>query len=131
VSVRGKLLGETPLVRNDLDELKGELVVSKTGFEPYKQKVELVAGKTVEITQTLKAAAKLGSLRILFKGQGWADVYYKGTSLGQAPNREPFRVPVGKQTFMLVNTGHKPSLKWTVTCDVSESELKDCTTALP
>ncbi|HEY5922821.1 MAG TPA: PEGA domain-containing protein, partial [Kofleriaceae bacterium] len=131
VSLKGKLLGETPLDRNDLAATKGELVISKPGFEPFKQKIELVAGKTVEITQTLKAGAKYGTLHIRFKGAGWAEVYYKGTPLGRAPNRDAFRVPIGKQTLQLVNTGKTPHLKWTVTCEVSEGETKTCTTALP
>jgi hypothetical protein len=128
VSLRGKLLGETPLVRNDLDELKGELVISKTGFEPYKQKVELAAGKTVEITQALKAATKYGELKLLVPN-GWGDVYYNGKMIGRAPGI--LRAPVGKVAFRLVNTGSKPSIKWDVTCEVSESEQKTCTTKMP
>ncbi|HEY5949686.1 MAG TPA: serine/threonine-protein kinase [Kofleriaceae bacterium] len=130
VTLKGKLLGETPLVRNDLEATNGELVITKAGFEPYKQKVELVAGKTIEVLQTLKASAKVGTISLLFKGGGWGDVYYKGTLLGRAPSRN-LRAPVGKQTFQLVNTGHTPSIKWTVTCDVSETETKVCTTQLP
>jgi serine/threonine protein kinase len=131
VSLRGNVLGETPLVRNDLDPMKAELVLTKPGYEPYKQKVQLEAGKQVQINQTLKQAQKLGSLKIIFTGGGWADVYYKGAPLGQAPNREPFRVPVGKQTFQLVNTGKTPSIKWALTCEVSEMEMATCTTQLP
>ncbi|HEY5920340.1 MAG TPA: serine/threonine-protein kinase [Kofleriaceae bacterium] len=130
VSLKGKLLGETPLDRNDLAATKGELVISKPGFEPYKQKIELVAGKTVEITQTLRAGAKYGTLRILFKGGGWGDAYFKGTSLGRAP-RDLLRVPIGVQTIQLVNTGKEPHKKWTVKCEVSETETKTCMTALP
>ena len=131
VTLRGTLLGETPLVRNDLDPMRAELVVTKPGFEPYRQKVQLLAGKTVEVTQTLKPGQKMGSLNIRFKGGGWGDVYYKGTLLGRAPTREPLRAPIGKQTFSLVNTGKQPSIKWTVTCDVNERETTICTTQLP
>jgi serine/threonine protein kinase len=130
VSFKGKLLGETPLVRNDLDAGKGELVIAKAGFETIKQRVELVAGKTVEIAQTLKAGPKYGTIQILFPKGGWADAYFKGTRLGQAP-RDPLRLPVGRQTIQLVNSGKVPAIKWNVTCDVSESEVKKCSTALP
>jgi serine/threonine protein kinase len=130
VSFKGKLLGETPLVRDDQEATKGEVVIAKPGFETYKQKVQLVAGKTVEINQTLKAGAKLGTIRILFPKGGWGDAYFKGTRLGQAP-RDLLRLPIGRQTIQMVNTGHTPSIKWVVTCEVSESEMKTCTTALP
>jgi hypothetical protein len=130
VSLKGKLLGETPLVRNDLDATKGELVIAKTGFESFKQRIELRAGKTVEIDQTLKQGPKFGTIRILFPKGGWADAYYKGTRLGQAP-ADVLRLPVGKQKIQLVNTGKVPALKWIVTCEVSETEQKDCKTQLP
>ena len=50
--------------------------------------------------------------------------------LGQAPT-DVLRLPIGKQKIQLVNTGKIPALKWTVTCDVSETEQKDCKTQLP
>jgi hypothetical protein len=132
VSLKGRLLGETPLVRNDLESAKAaELVITKAGYEPYKQKIQLVAGKTIEVVQTLKPAEKHGLLHIRFKGGGWADVYFKGALLGRAPTRVPLKVPLGKQTLHLVNTGKKPYIEWNVTCDVSESETKTCTTQLP
>ncbi len=131
VTFRGRLLGETPLERSDLEAAKGELVLSKTGFETYKQKIELLNGKTVEVAQTLKQGAKLGSLHIRFKGGGWANVYFKGANVGQAPTRYPLRLPVGKQTLQLVNTGKSPNIKWTITCNVSENDTKTCETALP
>jgi serine/threonine protein kinase len=130
VTLRGKLLGDTPLDRKDLDAQKGDLAITKPGFDTYRQKVELLAGKTVEITQTLKASQKYGSVRITFKGGGWGDVYLKGAKLGQAP-REVIRAPIGKQTFSLVNTGKTPHLKWTVSCEVSDSETNTCQTQLP
>ncbi|HEX5062200.1 MAG TPA: PEGA domain-containing protein, partial [Kofleriaceae bacterium] len=132
VAFKGKLLGETPLSRTDLEDAKGELVITKAGFDTYKQKIELVAGKTVEITQTLKAAAKLGSLHIRLKGGGWGDIYLNGAMLGRAPTREPLRVPIGKQTFQLVNSGNaSKKIKWTVTCEVSATETNTCTTQMP
>jgi serine/threonine protein kinase len=129
VSLKGRLLGETPLVRNDLEAAKGELVVSKAGFEPYREKVELVAGKTVQITQTLKAAAKYGTIKLTFKGNGWGDVYYKGTKLGRAPGY--IKAPIGRTKLHLVNTGRTPSIEWDVSCDVSESVQLECKTQLP
>jgi len=130
VALRGRLLGETPLVRTDLDPVKGELVITKAGYEPYKEKVQLEAGKLVRISQPLKAAPKYGTIAILFNGLGWADVYLKGTLIGRAPSRE-LRAPVGRQTFQLVNTGRKPYPKWTLVCEVKDNEVNECRTQLP
>jgi hypothetical protein len=129
VSFKGKLLGETPLVRNDQDAAKGELVIAKAGFDPIKQRIELVAGKTVEITQTLKAGMKYGTIKLTFKGPGWGDVYLKGAKLGRAPGF--IKAPVGKTSLHLVNTGKTPSIQWDITCVVSETEQKECQTQLP
>ncbi len=132
VSLDGRLLGETPLVRNDLAPVKaGELVIVKSGYETYRDTIRLVAGKTVEVTQALKQGPKFGLVHLRFDGGGWADVYFRGSLLGRAPRREPFRVPVGKQKLQLVNSGQKPHLKWTVTCDVGEHDTKLCMTKLP
>ena len=132
VTLKGTLLGETPLVRGDLDPIKSaELVIAKSGYEPIKRKVQLVAGKTLAISETLKAGQKYGTARILLKGGGWGDVYYKGTLLGRAPTREPLRAPVGKQTFQLVNTGKTPHIRWNITCEVSEHETHTCWTQMP
>jgi len=56
-------------------------------------------------------------------------VFYKGAKLGRAPGL--IRAPVGRTQLQLVNTGKEPHIKWSVTCDVSDAEIKECTTQLP
>jgi len=130
VSLGGVVLGTTPLRRTDLDSNPGgELVITRAGFETYRQKIALVAGKSVEITPTLKAAQRYGTIKLIVKN-GWGYVYLKGTKqqLGRAPSPS-LRLPVGRQTLHLVNTG-KP-VEWDVTCDVSDSVQNTCTTQMP
>jgi hypothetical protein len=132
VSLGGISLGTTPLTRNDLDaNPDAELVISRTGFEAVHQKVALVAGKSAEVTQTLKASQRYGTIKLIVKN-GWGDVYLKGsrTKIGRAPTQS-LRVPLGRQTLHLVNTGKTPPVEWDVTCDVSDSEPATCTTQMP
>ena len=131
VSLGKRLLGETPLTRDDLAPAQGaELTITKAGFDPLKVKIDLVAGKLTEIDQALKAGARYGAIRITFAGGGWADVYFKGAKIGRAPS-EALRLPIGRQTVHLKNTGKTPALEWDVSCDVSDSEEKRCETKLP
>jgi len=124
------LLGQTPLTRNDLDATPGaELVIRRDGFEPVRQKIALVTGKPVEIKETLKAGVKYGTIKLVVKG-GWGEVYLKGTKIGRAPT-ESLRLPVGRQTLHLKNTGKTPAIEWDVTCEVDDTEQKTCTTQLP
>ncbi len=131
VTLGGVPLGVTPLTRKDLDaNPAGELVITRAGFEPIRQKIALVPGKPVEITQTLKAGQRYGMIKLIVKN-GWGDVYLKGTrtKLGAAPGE--IRVPLGRQTLHLVNTGKQPPVQWDVTCDVVDGEVKTCTTQMP
>ena len=126
-----RLLGDTPLTRNDLEPAKSaELTITKPGFDPIKIKIELVAGKLTEIDQTLKAGQRMGTIWLKFKGGGWGEVYFKGAKIGRAPS-EPLRLPIGRQKLHLKNTGRQPPIEWDVTCEVSDTETKDCFTALP
>jgi serine/threonine protein kinase len=129
VTLERRLLGETPLERRDLDAVSGaELVLSRAGYEPVRRKIDLVAGQTSKVEETLKAAQKYGTVKILV-ANGWGDVYLKGQKLGQANRDNPFRVPVGRQTLRLVNP--PANLEWSVTCEVHETEVRTCNTRLP
>ncbi len=132
VSLAGVVLGVTPLTRKDLDPAaSADLVITRSGFEPIRQKVTLVAGKSVEVTQALKAGQRFGRLKLLVKN-GWGFVYLKGskTQIGRAPS-DDLRVPVGRQTLHLINTGRTPATEWDVSCEVDDSEVKTCTTQMP
>jgi serine/threonine protein kinase len=131
VTLAGVLLGQTPLTRNDLDATAGaELVIRREGFEPVRQKITLVTGKPLEIKESLKPGQRYGTIKLTVKN-GWGDVYLKGTKVGRAPNTT-LRLPVGRQTLHLKNTGNpaKP-IEWDVTCDVDETEQNTCATQMP
>jgi serine/threonine protein kinase len=131
VTLAGVLLGQTPLTRTDLGEMKGaDLVIRRDGFEQVREKITLVAGKPLELNETLQAAQRYGMIKLTVTNKGWADVYLKGVKVGRAPN--PLRLPVGRQTLHLKNTGNpaKP-IEWNVTCDVDETEVNTCATEQP
>jgi hypothetical protein len=119
VTLSGKLIGETPLDRDDLDPAKGvELVIAKAGFESERRKVDLAVEQPVKVDVTLRAVERFGAID-LFIDQGWADVYLKGKKVGRAPV-QGLRLPVGHQRLRLVNP---PSGKQTwLDVDVSDTD---------
>ena len=130
VTLAGVLLGQTPLTRNDLDATSGaELVIRRDGFDPVRHKIALVAGKPVEINDTLRAGQKYGTIKLTVKN-GFGDVYLKGVKVGRAPN-PALRLPVGRQTLHLKNPKATPPIEWDVTCDVAETEQNTCATQQP
>src|SRR5262249_39899149 len=65
VALGSKVLGETPLVRDDLDAGPGvELSITHAGYDPQRIKIDLVAGEQREVKLTLKAAVHYGLIRI-------------------------------------------------------------------
>ncbi|NVB81277.1 MAG: serine/threonine protein kinase [Kofleriaceae bacterium] len=124
VSFAGRLLGETPLTRDGLDAKDGELSITHPGFEPLKLKVKLELGKTIDVKRDLKELAKLGTVYVELTGNtSWAEVYFKGKSLGRnakPTGPAPLRLPTGKQSLKLVNPSNKKSK--TISVDVREGE---------
>ncbi|MGE5182270.1 MAG: protein kinase domain-containing protein [Acidobacteriota bacterium] len=130
VELDKRVLGETELKAVDLDELKGgELVLTHAGYEPVHVKIDLVAGETAEVNQTLKPAPKFGYIKLAFPASGgWGYVYLNNVKVGKAPTPK-LRLPVGHQLLHLENpAAHK---KWQVACDVDEVEVKVCKTQMP
>jgi serine/threonine protein kinase len=128
VTLAGRNLGVTPLTREDLSAVTdATLTLSKTGFEPYTQKVTLEAGKPFELSRTLKASQRFGIVQIRIPN-GWGDVYLNGRNLGQAPSPS-FRLPVGVVKLRLKNPPAK--VEWDLTCTVTESGPNVCTTKQP
>ena len=123
VSFNGKLLGETPLTREHLDPKTGELVITRAGYEPVRAKISLELGKTTDFKRELKELAKMGTVMIELTGSTqWAEVYFKGKSLGRNKTMsgvQALHVPVGKQQLKLVNPKNHKSK--TVTVDVTEA----------
>jgi hypothetical protein len=129
VSLEHRVLGETPLVRDDLDEVSNaDLVIAKAGFDPIREKIDLVVGHPLEVTETLKVTQHFGTITLNFTS-GWGDITFKGAKVGTNSRISTIRLPVGKQTLHIRNP---PSGKqWDVTCNVEEAKTLRCTTALP
>lgn len=123
VSFNGKLLGETPMTRENLDAKSGELVITRAGYEPVRTKISLELGKTTDVKRELKELAKMGTIMIELTGSTqWAEVYFKGKSLGRNKTMtgvQALHVPVGKQQLKLVNPKNNKSK--TITVDVTGS----------
>ena len=123
-----RVLGDTPLLRDDLDaQPNAELVVARAGFDAVRLHVDLVVGVTTEIDQTLKAAQRYGAIRVSVRN-GWGDVYFKGARVGDSGGNA-IRLPIGRQALHLKNpAAHK---EWDATCDVDDSGVKLCMTQMP
>jgi serine/threonine protein kinase len=129
VALGTKVLGETPFTRDDLEPALGaEMTITHSGYEPHKMKVDLAVGDTREIDVTLKAAQRYGSIRVSVPGS-WGDIYFKGARIGRAPTPDPIRLPVGRQILHLKNTA--ANKEWDQACEVKETEVTTCTTAMP
>ncbi len=127
VSLDRRALGETPLVRDDLDEVQGEVAITKTGYEPIKQKVELVAGHPIEITETLKPVTRMGTITLSIVG-GWGDISFKGAKVGSG-NKATIKLPVGRQTLHIVNS--VSNKRWDASCLVEEGKITLCKVNAP
>jgi serine/threonine protein kinase len=127
VSLDRRVLGETPLVRDDLDETSGEVTIVKAGYDIARQKVELVAGHPIEITETLKAVTRTGTVTLSIVG-GWGDITFKGTKVG-SNNRATIKLPVGKQTLHIKNP--VSGKQWDTTCFVEAAKATLCKSIAP
>jgi len=110
VTLAGKLLGETPLARDDLAPgTDDELVLELAGYDPIREKVDLVVGRTIEIDRELKAAERFGWVTVKITGaSAVADVTlsFKGKVLGRTRTLSgftAFKLPVGRQLVQLEN----------------------------
>ena len=133
VFVDKRLLGATPLLRDDLDAATGaDVEISLAGYDTIHVPTDLAIGRTAELDQTLKATQRYGAVDLAVSN-GWGDVYFKGAKIGTTTVTHALRLtlPVGKQTLHLVNTGKKPAITWNVTCAVADGETRHCTTTQP
>jgi hypothetical protein len=128
VALGNKVLGESPLVRDDLEPAEHvELTITHAGYDPQRVVVRLVGGEQRDVQVTLKAAIHFGLIRVSVTG-GWGDIYFKGARVGRA-GPDPIRLPVGTQIIHLRNPA--AGREWNATCEVVEGETKLCSTALP
>jgi len=131
VALAGRVLGDSPRTFDELEPGKAlELVLAKPGYLPITLRIDLFAGKTTEIRETLREAQKFGYVQIVVTGS-WAEVYLGSKKLGQnrtATGLATFQVPVGKQQLRLVNRqANKQKL---ITVQVTERKTTTLTVGL-
>ena len=122
-TLAGRPLGETPrTVENLSPGLAVPLVLSKPGYVSLTRKIDLKAGETTTVSETLKAEQKFGLVSFVVSGAAlWGEVSHGGRELGK--NRSPsgltaFKLPVGRQAVTIANPTAKR--RKTVTVDVTE-----------
>jgi serine/threonine protein kinase len=108
VSLHDQVLGVTPLATKGLvAEVGADLVLSKAGYDTAHVKVDLRAGETAEVAETLKEQQKFGYVTVAVTGAvGWANVYADGQALGKNSTLKgltQFRLAVGHHHLRLVN----------------------------
>lgn len=123
ITLAGTPLGGAPLTANGLAAGTGlDLVIAHAGYETARLKVDLVAGQTAQVTQTLHEVQKFGNVTIAIRP--YAEVWFKGRDLGvntTIRSITPFRLPVGRQQLTLVNAklGKKKTITVTVVADTT------------
>jgi len=92
-----------------------------------KQKVELVAGHPIEITETLKAVTRMGTVTLSIVG-GWGEIAFKGAKVGSG-SKATIKLPVGRQTLHITNPVSKK--QWDAACVVEEAKITLCKSSAP
>ncbi len=112
VSFDGRALdGDTPKVYEGLPQKIGNVTISKTGYVSITKPVQLKAGETFKLTETLKLTEKFGFITVgkvkLADGTNvWGEVLHNGKLLGRnstGSNPRPFKLPVGRQVLTIRN----------------------------
>jgi len=101
VTLGGRLIGETPLDRNDHDVARGvSLVIARSGYESVHRRIDLTVDRPARVREALVAIQRFGKID-LYIDDGWAEVYLKGKKLGRATRG--MVLPVGRHRLRLVN----------------------------
>jgi len=108
VSLHGQVLGATPLTTKGLAaEAGADFVLSEAGYDSIHVKVDLKAGETAEVAETLKEQQKFGTVTVAVTGAvGWANVIADGQALGKNSTLKgltAFRLPAGHHHLHVVN----------------------------
>jgi serine/threonine protein kinase len=122
VTLAEQPLGTTPLTRPAAVTKGAELAISKTGYEPIKVQVDLLAGEQTNVVRELKELQKFGVVLVVVNGSAeWGYVWWRGKNLGQnytmAGGQTPFRLPVGRQQLTIT---HPRTASKTTNVDVVE-----------
>jgi tRNA A-37 threonylcarbamoyl transferase component Bud32 len=106
VYLDGELVGATPLDRDDLAPGAGRaLRIVKDEYRDVDESLELRDGNTLVIDRVLKSAVDYGKVNVFIvpgPGGGWADVYFRGKKVAEAPVKG-LRLPLGRHRLRLEN----------------------------
>ena len=109
VTVAGRALGDSPKRFEDLaPAVAVVLTLTKPGYMPITKTIDLKAGETTRVVETLKPVEKFGYLTVAVSGVAtWANVAFNNKPLGrnvQFPNPlTQFKLPVGKGVLTVSN----------------------------
>lgn len=106
VFINGDKLGPSP-VKADLAAGGHKVVIKKSGYRSFTQRIEIKSAKTAVISANLY---KLGFGSLHVTAIPWADIYINNKKIGPTP-RLIEKVVEGKITVKLVNPGYKPYSK--------------------
>ncbi|HET7504892.1 MAG TPA: serine/threonine-protein kinase [Kofleriaceae bacterium] len=116
-------IGTTPLTRPVGMARSVALAITRSGYEPIHQKVELRAGEQSDVVRDLKELQKFGVVVVQVTGAAeWGYVWFKGKNLGQnytmAGGQTRFKLPVGRQQLQI---SHPKAGATSVIVDVVDS----------
>jgi serine/threonine protein kinase len=121
-TLAGQVIGTTPLTTAAAVGHDTELMLSKTGHESVRLKIDLRAGEQTDVVRELKELQKFGVVLVVVNGAAtWGYVWFKGKNLGQnytiANGQTPFTLPIGRQQLQIAHPKAPPKI---VTVDVAE-----------
>jgi PEGA domain len=127
VSFGGRAAGVTPLTVSDLGPAIGvALSISKAGFTSYEGKIDLIAGETTDVRQTLRVTQRFGTINISVQdahgGVSAGNVYLAGKLVGEAPI-QGLRLPVGQHVLVIKNAALNLSKSINVVVDEKTTRL--------
>src|SRR5690606_24217121 len=91
----------TPLTRSIKAKAESAtLLLRLEGYRDETRTLALVAGEEIDVSETLAERTKTGSIDLFVKP--WANVYFKGKKIGEAPT-QGLRLPYGTHELRLEN----------------------------
>jgi serine/threonine protein kinase len=99
-----RFLGTTPIEREEIEIGTYRILVTKDGFEPYSESLEIRSDRTATVRTTLMALT--GGLKVTSVPSG-ASVYFNGEYLGKTALEKDTGIPVGDHQLLLRKPGYR------------------------